>query len=75
MSQGRSGFWDDIIPRVDAERCQRCTDCAAVAACLSNSIRQDGPGSVPVVDDRVCFGCYSCAGACLYGAIILPRAR
>ncbi|NIV28654.1 MAG: hypothetical protein GWN58_03785 [Anaerolineae bacterium] len=75
MSEASSGFWDDIIPKVDVELCRRCADCPPVAACLSNSFRRDGPGSVPVVDDRVCFGCYSCAGACPYDAIILPRAR
>jgi len=69
------GFWDDIMPRVDPALCRRCDDCPPVAACSSSSIRRDGPNSVPMIDDRVCFGCYSCAGACPYKAIILPRAR
>jgi Fe-S-cluster-containing dehydrogenase component len=75
VSEASSGFWNDIIPRVDAGRCKRCADCPPVASCLSNSIRRDEPDSVPVVDDRVCFGCYSCAGACPYEAIVLPRVR
>ena len=75
MSAEGSGFWDDIVPRVDPAMCQRCADCAPVVACLSGSIRRSGPESVPVVDERLCFGCFSCAGACPHKAIILPRSR
>jgi Fe-S-cluster-containing hydrogenase component 2 len=68
-----SGFWDDIVPRVDPEKCRRCADCPVVAACLARSYRRDDPDDVPVVDEQICFGCYSCAGACPYGAVLLPR--
>ena len=75
MSKEASGFWDDIVPRVDADRCRRCADCPAVAACLAQGFRRDDQDSVPTVDEKLCFGCYSCAGACPHGAIILPRFR
>lgn len=75
MTSANSGFWDDIVPRVDVQKCLRCMDCPPLAACLSASIRRDEPGSVPVIDDRACFGCYSCAGACPHKAVILPRVR
>jgi TPP-dependent indolepyruvate ferredoxin oxidoreductase alpha subunit len=67
------GFWDDVVPQVDTERCRRCADCAPVAACLAQGFRREDPGSVPAVDANLCFGCYSCAGSCPHGAIILPR--
>ena len=73
--QQEGGMWDDIVPRVDPERCQRCEDCAAAAACLAGGFRRDGQEMVPVVDDSLCFGCYSCAGACRHKAVILPRFR
>ena len=75
MNPPTSSLWDDIVPRVDAEKCKRCVDCPPLAACLSASIRRDGPESLPAIADRVCFGCYSCAGACPHKAITLPRAR
>lgn len=75
MVPERSGFWEDIVPRVDPERCRRCADCPAVAACMTQGIRRKEPDDLPVVDDSICFGCYSCAGACPHGAIILPRFR
>ncbi len=68
-----SSLWADIVPRVDPERCHRCADCAAVAACLAAGFRREDQDSVPVVDASVCFGCYSCASACPHRAIILPR--
>ncbi len=72
---GRDGFWDDIVPRVDAELCRGCADCAAVVACLAQSIRRQEANSVPVVDESLCFGCYSCASACPHKAVIMPRFR
>lgn len=73
--QGTAGFWDDIVPRVDPERCRRCADCAPVAACLAGGFRRDSPDSVPFADENLCYGCYSCAGACPHRAILLPRVR
>jgi Fe-S-cluster-containing dehydrogenase component len=70
-----SGFWDDIVPRADPERCRLCADCPPVAACSAQSFRRDGPGSLPFADENFCFGCYSCANACPYKAIVLPRHR
>jgi Fe-S-cluster-containing hydrogenase component 2 len=67
------GIWDDIVPRVDPERCRRCLDCAPVAICTAHAFRRDGPDEVPVASEDFCFGCYSCADACPQGAIILPR--
>jgi Pyruvate/2-oxoacid:ferredoxin oxidoreductase delta subunit len=75
MARDGAGLWDDIVPRVDAERCVRCADCAAVAACLAQGFRRKDETSVPVVDESICFGCYSCAGACPHNAIIVPRFR
>jgi len=72
---GQTGFWDDVVPRVDTELCRRCADCQAVAACLAQGFRRDNPNAVPVVDENRCFGCYSCAGACPHKAVILPRFR
>jgi Fe-S-cluster-containing hydrogenase component 2 len=69
------GMWDDIVPRVAPEHCKRCADCAAVAACLVQGFRRGDPDSLPVVDENLCFGCYSCAGACPHRAIIVPRFR
>jgi Fe-S-cluster-containing hydrogenase component 2 len=68
-----SEFWDDIVPRVDPERCRLCEDCPAVAACLAGGFRRDDPDDLPAADENICFGCYTCAGACPHGAIILPR--
>jgi Fe-S-cluster-containing hydrogenase component 2 len=70
-----SSFWDSIVPWVDPKRCQRCADCAAEAACLAQGIRRERTASVPSVSDEVCFGCYSCAGACPHGAVKQPRKR
>jgi Fe-S-cluster-containing dehydrogenase component len=67
-----TSFWEDIVPRVDPERCRRCRDCAPVAVCLARAFHRNGEDGVPVVDEDFCFGCYSCAGACLHKAIILP---
>jgi carbon-monoxide dehydrogenase iron sulfur subunit len=73
MSQEAGGFWTDIVPRADPERCRHCADCAAVAACLAQGLRRDSQDQVPYADENVCFGCYSCVGACPHGAILLPR--
>ena len=73
MTQEVRGFWDDIVPRVDAERCRRCADCPPMVSCPAQAFRRNGPESVPVTDEDFCFGCHSCAGACPHGAIILPR--
>jgi Fe-S-cluster-containing hydrogenase component 2 len=73
MGQEASGFWLDIVPRVDPERCRHCADCAAAAACLVGGFRRDDPENLPFVREEICFGCYSCAGACPNRAIILPR--
>jgi len=75
MSSESSGFWDEIVPRVDAEMCRHCADCPPVAACLARSFNRADPEGVPAIDDRLCFGCYSCAGACPHKAVILPRTR
>jgi Fe-S-cluster-containing dehydrogenase component len=71
----QNGFWGDIVPRVDPERCLRCADCPAVAACLAQGFRRPDPDGLPAIDESICFGCYSCASACPHGAIILPRFR
>jgi carbon-monoxide dehydrogenase iron sulfur subunit len=73
VAEKTSGFWDDVVPRVDPSRCRRCADCPAVAACLSKGLRRDEPEGIPAADEGFCFGCYSCASACPHGAIILPR--
>jgi Fe-S-cluster-containing hydrogenase component 2 len=73
VGEESSGFWDDIVPRVDSELCRRCPDCPPVASCLAQAIHRDGPDRVPVIDEGFCFGCYSCAASCPHGAIILPR--
>jgi len=76
-SQGvlRYGIWADIVPKVDPERCRRCADCAAKSTCLAGALSRQNQESVPVVDEGFCFGCYSCAGACPFKAILLPRLR
>jgi carbon-monoxide dehydrogenase iron sulfur subunit len=68
-------LWDDIVPRVDPEKCRRCADCPPVAVCPAMGFRRDGPDGIPVADESFCFGCYTCANACPYGAIILPRQK
>jgi len=68
-----SSLWDDVVPRVDPVRCQRCADCPPMASCSAQAFRRDDPDGIPVIDEGFCFGCYSCADACTYGAIILPR--
>jgi Fe-S-cluster-containing dehydrogenase component len=73
LVNNRNDFWDDIAPQVDPYLCRRCADCAPVAVCLAKGVRRDDPEGVPYVDTSICFGCYSCAGACPHGAIILPR--
>lgn len=79
MGQDAGGMWNDIVPRVDPERCRRCVDCPPIAACLAGGFRRDeangapSADSLPYADEDLCFGCYSCAGACPYNAIILPR--
>jgi Fe-S-cluster-containing hydrogenase component 2 len=75
LAKESGGIFDDIVPRVDAGKCRRCADCPAVTACLAQGFRREDPDSVPVVDESMCFGCYSCAGACPHNAIILPRFR
>lgn len=75
MGQESNGFWDDIVPRVDAEKCRRCADCPAIVACLAQGFRRDDQDSLPYADEDLCFGCYSCVGACPHKAIILPRIR
>lgn len=75
MSEETGGIWDDIVPRVDPDRCRRCAECPSVATCLAQGFRREDQGSVPVVDESMCFGCYSCVGACPHGAIIPPRFR
>jgi Pyruvate/2-oxoacid:ferredoxin oxidoreductase delta subunit len=75
MGQGSGGFWDDVVPVVDPDRCQRCADCPAEATCPARGFRRADADSVPEVDQDFCFGCYACAGACPHRAIILPRRR
>jgi carbon-monoxide dehydrogenase iron sulfur subunit len=75
VGQGSGDLWQDIVPRVDAGRCRRCAECPAVTSCLANAFRRPDPNGLPVVDEGYCFGCYSCAGACPHGAILLPRLR
>jgi Fe-S-cluster-containing dehydrogenase component len=70
-----SGFWADVVVRVDPEQCRRCLDCAPMAACTANAFRRERPDSVPVTDENFCFGCYACAAACPHDAIVLPRRR
>lgn len=70
-----SGFWAEIVPKVDADLCQRCADCAPVAACLAKAFRRSGQEELPEVDGSICFGCFSCVGACRFGAIVMPRQR
>lgn len=75
MSEEAGGFWEDIVPRVDPEKCRRCAECPSAAACLAQGFRREDHDSLPVVDENMCFGCYSCVGACPHGAIIPPRFR
>lgn len=70
-----SRFWAEIVPQVDLEICRRCDDCAPVATCLAKAFRRNGGEGVPVADESICFGCYSCVAACRYGAILMPRKR
>jgi NAD-dependent dihydropyrimidine dehydrogenase PreA subunit len=75
VSEDAGGFWEDIVPRVDPDRCRRCAECPSVTACLAQGFRREDQESLPVVDENMCFGCYSCVGACPHGAIIPPRFR
>ena len=70
-----TGFWDDIVPRVDPGLCQRCADCAPMATCPASALRRETDADVPAVDEGFCFGCFACAAACTYRAIILPKRR
>jgi NAD-dependent dihydropyrimidine dehydrogenase PreA subunit len=65
--------WNDVVPRVDPERCRHCADCAPIAACLAGGFRRDDPSDLPFADPDLCFGCYSCVGACSHKAILMPR--
>ncbi len=75
MARSERGLWDDVVPKVDPDRCRRCADCAPMAACLAGGIRRDHPDAVPYADEDRCFGCYSCVSACPYSAIVMPRIR
>jgi NAD-dependent dihydropyrimidine dehydrogenase PreA subunit len=75
VGQKRNGFWDDVVPVVDPERCRRCADCPPLAACPVQGLSRTSLEDVPVADKDFCLGCYSCADACPHNAIILPRAR
>lgn len=73
MAPSAGGLWDDVVPKVDPERCRRCIDCAPLSACLAGGIRRDDAEDVPYADEDRCFGCYSCVSACPYNAILMPR--
>ncbi|MBN1135101.1 MAG: 4Fe-4S binding protein [Anaerolineae bacterium] len=73
MKAQPGGLWDDIIPRIDRDLCRRCADCPPVAACATGALCRPRPDSVPVPDAGFCLGCYTCADACPYKAIIPPR--
>ncbi len=73
MGQDGSSLWDDLVPRVDPQRCRRCADCPPLAVCLVQGFRRDSPTGLPTTDQDHCLGCYACVGACSYGAILLPK--
>ena len=70
-----SGFWDDVLPQTDPQRCQRCAECPSIAACLASGFRREDQESIPAADPDLCFGCYSCVAACPHRAIDLPKER
>lgn len=73
MPKESSSLWNDMAPRIDVGRCQRCVDCPAVAACLARALLRDGSAGIPYADGDLCFACYSCVGACPFSAIAAPR--
>jgi Fe-S-cluster-containing hydrogenase component 2 len=73
MTKELSCPWNDMVPKIDIGRCQRCADCPPVAACLARALCREGSGSIPFADGDLCFACYSCVGACPFGAIVAPR--
>jgi Fe-S-cluster-containing hydrogenase component 2 len=70
---GSSAFWDDVAPRVDPDLCRRCDECPAADACAARGFGRERKEGVPVVDSTLCYGCYSCVGACPQRAIKPPN--
>ncbi len=73
MGSGNRSLWEDLVPRVDPQRCRRCADCPPLAACLMQGFRREDPAGLPSVAQDCCLGCYACVGACPYGAIMPPK--
>ena len=57
------------MPRVRADRCVGCGDCAAVCAIGAMTLADHRGKRVARADQRTCIACYCCDEACPHGAI------
>lgn len=54
---------------INAARCPQNHRCPAMAICPQGAISQNGPYSLPQVDDAKCIVCSKCIRYCPKGAI------
>ncbi len=50
-------------------RCHHCDEAPCVYACLTGAITRDHVTGVIKVDEKKCFGCWTCIVVCPFGAI------
>lgn len=62
-----------LVPFVQAERCQRCANCAARKSCRTKALVRLDPEEAPWVDAGRCYGCGDCILSCPHGAISLAK--
>ena len=53
---------------VNARRCPQNHRCPAIPVCPKGAISQQGPFSLPVIDDEKCIVCGKCMRYCPMGA-------